>query len=133
MVFILFVCPVTIDTNISFEIILVNIGSGWFPATNSFLAPVAGVYLFSASMVKTGSSGTVCHIVHTAEGPQESRVVSMRGYTGTSLDGDANTVIIELEQGDLVSVQLESGDGEIWSSDEEIYSSFSGLLLFLKA
>ncbi len=81
-------------------------------------------------MVSHGDSSdyVFCHIVHSSDSGQTT-VASMHGFVG-SYHGDANSVIIELEVGDAVSVQMLSGGGMLLSSSNSVYSTFSGVLLF---
>ena len=126
--------PVEEDTNIPYDITYTNIGGGWNTEDNVFQALVPGVYQFTASMFASViTSSTYCHIVHTS--PSDTiKVASMRAFGHSSYpsgyEGDANSVIIELALGDWVSVQLQSGDGYIWSNSAYVTSTFSGFLLF---
>jgi hypothetical protein len=56
-----------VDTNIPFEVVYVNIGGGWSPTGNAFMANVAGFYEFTASIVCAGNSDAHVygHIVHS--------------------------------------------------------------------
>jgi hypothetical protein len=116
---------------IPFEVVYVNIGGGWSPTGNAFTATVGGFYEFTASIVCAGSSEAFVygHIVHSY-GINKTRVATMLSRENGVGDSAASSVIIELQQGDYVSVQLQSGDGWITSSANNIWSTFSGYLLF---
>ena len=64
------------DTNIPFEIVYANIGSGWSSMCDAFQAPVDGVYQFYASM-RSEASGSYAY--HT-------RVVSLYGSSGSDME-----------------------------------------------
>ena len=120
----------TNDTNIPYEIIYTNVGDGWDSVLSAFQAPVTGLYQFSASMRSNSDYYAYCHIVHSSQTAQ-TKVASMFGnILGIGISGDANYVIIDLEQGDYVSVQLENNDGAIDSYSFYVFSTFSGFLLF---
>lgn len=114
-------------TNIPFPLVHTNIGGAWLRLINSFQATRAGVYLFTASIrgMDEGSSAYAA-IVHTT--PLGSQKTVNLYSPWSTYTGDANTVILEVEVDDLVSVQLDGG--EIDSFNEFHYSTFSGVLLF---
>ena len=123
--------PVAVDTNIPFEVIYTNVGGGWSSATNAFHASVAGVYMFTASIVSHASSNETqvrCRIVHSFDGGQ-TPVASLQGV-GSHQAGDANSVILQLEVGEVTSVQLMEGEQVIRSTSSYVRSTFSGFLLF---
>ncbi len=131
--------PVTVDTNIPYEVNYTNIGNGWNSAISAFRAPVDGLYVFSASMRSSFVSfdNAICHIVHT-DSVGQSIVASMYGGFGEGLgaeSGMSNSVIIELERDDYVSVQFSARypDARLYSAEDEVYSTFSGFLLFREA
>ena len=69
-------------------------------------------------------------MVHTTEAGS-TRVASIMGSNSfLGRNGDANTVMLELEEGDVVSVQLQNNGGVIGSQSSNIFSTFSGFLLF---
>ena len=118
------------DVNIPYEIVYTDVGDGWDPLLDAFHAPVAGVYQFIASSYGDSNSNTYCHIVHSTQTTQ-TKVASLYGnYRSNGFSADANSVIIALEEGDYVSVQLQSGGGELFSSSSYVFSTFSGFLLF---
>ncbi len=121
--------PVSLDSNIPMEITYTNIGGGWNSVANVFQAPVAGTYHFTASMHVTGSQLALCYIVHSTTVDQTKVAALYDGYD----DGqsDANAVILELEAGDYVHFQLAAyADSQIYNTVENVYTTFSGFLLF---
>lgn len=121
--------PVSDDTNIPYPYVNTNVGDAWLPQANTFMATIAGVYLFSTSMRGLNDTTVYVKIVHaTSSGSQ----VAASLYSPRDLyTGDANTVILEVDVGDLVYVQLNGG--EITSSSDNPYSTFSGFLIFNEA
>ncbi len=110
--------PVTEDTNIPCEVTQTNIGGGWSSAANAFMATVDGVYQFSASMrpATTATSDPHCNIVHSSDEGQTT-VAAMWGWGYDHVNTDAtNSVVIGMEQGHFVSVQLRGEDGAIINS-----------------
>ena len=120
------------DTTVEFEVVYNNVEGGWNSAANVFQALHAGYYHFTASMRSAGDAYAYCNIVHTPASTQQAvTVASLRGVSSTyGNDGDANSVIIQLETGDTVHVELEGNGGSLWSTDTQIYSTFSGFLIF---
>jgi len=123
--------PVEVDTNIPYEIIFTNVGGGWNSTTNSFHASVSGVYMFTASMGSHSDSNdtnVICHMVHSFDGGQ-TRLATIEGR-GEGGHSDANSAILEMEVGEVVSVQLQAGEAMVGSSPTRVRSTFSGFLLF---
>ena len=124
--------PVTDDTIIPFGLIFSNAGGGWSSSINAFQAPVDGVYQFSASI--RSASGLVdnanCVLVRTTPTEHIPLVAMFAGNSGNGVSGDANSVIVELDAGDFVTVQLKSGISIIASYSDRVFSTFSGFLIF---
>ncbi len=122
---------VTEDMNIPFEITYTNIGGGWSSVGNAFMAPVSGVYEFTASFRSQGSVDNAWgHIVHSHDAGQTRLASIFGGGPDHGISGDSNSVIIEVEQGDYVSVQLVGNGAYIYGDSSVTFSSFSGFLLF---
>ena len=116
--------PVTQDSNIPFDLVTLNVGDAWKDEDAHFEAPVAGIYQFTASMVSHSTSPwAYVHIVHT----DSSGTVVMARLRGGDGGSDANSVVMELQEGDVVAVQLEAGDG--FTINGSRYTTFSGFLL----
>ncbi len=68
--------------------------------------------------------------MHTTEG-SDTELVCMIAQAGSNdRDADANSVLIQLDQSDVVSVQLWGNGAHINSIASAVTSSFSGFLLF---
>lgn len=119
--------PTSDYTNIPFPKVHTNIGGAWQAHINSFQAARAGVYLFSASMRGRGDGNAAYGAIVLTTASGSTRTVHLYSR-GDIYAGDANVVIFEVDVGDFVSVQLNGG--EISSTSNQIYSTFSGFFLF---
>ena len=118
----------TAGTNIHYPVTYVNIGNGWHNQTHAFRAPVAGVYYFTACCRVSGNTGAAyAHIMHTTEANQTAVATLYVSGDNAVNSGHANSVLLQLDALDYVSVHLVTGILE--SSTAGIYSTFSGFLL----
>ena len=65
--------PVEVHSNIPYEVIYTNVGGGWNFTTNAFHVSVAGLYMFTASMVShtdTNDTYVLGGMIHTFDGGQ---------------------------------------------------------------
>ncbi|XP_010755074.2 centrosomal protein of 120 kDa isoform X1 [Larimichthys crocea] len=113
------------DVQLIYRKIFTNVGNHYNPNTGYFTAPVKGIYYFRF----TG------HIAHSDASMRmglfknSDRIVTSGDRATTSTDPEdnaSNGVVVQLEVGDVVSVQL---FGKIWD-DQYHRSTFSGFLLF---
>mgnify|MGYP000123813995 CR=1 FL=1 len=107
--------------DIVFDHAVTNIGDGYNQNHGVFVAPIAGTYVLTATLVSGGGSNTWGHFV-------------VNGVTLAKFDlhnenneQSTQTVIVDMYAGDDVSVQSTKLGGGI-SGDR--YSSFSGFLLY---
>ena len=92
--------PVEVDTNIPYEVIYTNVGGGWNSTTNAFHVSVAGVYMFTATMVShtdTNDTYVLGRMIHSFDGGQTS--VTTLQAPGNLATGHACSVILQLEGG----------------------------------
>ena len=123
--------PVEVDTNIPYEVIYTNVGGGWSSTTNAFHVSVAGVYMFTATLVShTDTNDTYVYgkMIHSFDGGQ-TQVTTLEAL-GSSFTGHACSTILQLEVGEAVSVKLMAGERKIHSTSAGPRSTFSGFLLF---
>ncbi|KAH9503560.1 EMILIN-1 [Bulinus truncatus] len=114
--------PYLKDTDIIvFDDVLVNNGAAYNPRSGIFTVPVAGVYLFTATIV-SGFNSTIESMI-TLNGQEVARV-----YSGAykNRGSGTNTVILNLREGDDVWVALFYGNGNYVHGK---WSSFSGSLI----
>ena len=119
--------PVPVDTRIPFEEVYTNDGDGWNTDENFFEAPVTGVYYFTASIHSQWATGAWADIVRlNKQFVGWRKVVSLRAL---SSGGNTNQVVLHLERGDRVAVQLLPANCRIFSHPDFVYTAFSGFLL----
>jgi len=112
---------------IPFDAVVTNIGSHFNTSTNRFVAPVAGMYLFTASLVcNIGSSTTYfsCDIFVNA-----GQIVGSTGWQnmGAGYQIQRNSLIVYLSVNDYVDVRMEKSANDTINSANT--SSFTGTLL----
>ncbi|KAK3851853.1 hypothetical protein Pcinc_041533 [Petrolisthes cinctipes] len=102
--------------------VLLNMG-GWSQTHSDFQAPCAGVYYFSFHAVSTERGG-----------PIKIQLYKNRQYQVTAYSGQggnqqvSNSVLLPLQERDIVHLQLEQGT--IYDNiRNEAYTSFSGYLV----
>ncbi|XP_045206763.2 complement C1q-like protein 4 [Mercenaria mercenaria] len=110
--------------NIVFDHVETNKGNGYNPHHGVFTAPVPGLYVFFTSILADNNREVWCQIV--VNGVIKASVYA-RG-TDTRHDQGSQVMIIQLQQGDTISVQNLAADYAIYG-DGDIYSTFSGFLL----
>ncbi|WP_243821153.1 exosporium leader peptide-containing protein [Bacillus thuringiensis] len=115
------------DIQGSYDNIIFNNGGGYSSVTNTFTAPINGIYLFSASMGFNPTLGTTSTLRITIR----KNLVSVASQTGTITTGGTPqleiTTIIDLLAGQTIDIQfsaVESGTLTVGSSN-----FFSGALL----
>jgi len=112
---------------VPFDTVVTNIGSHFNTTSNRFVAPVAGMYLFTASLVcNSGSSTTYfsCEIFVNA-----AAVVGSTGWQnmGAGYQNQRNSLIVYLNVNDYVDVRMEKSAND--SINAANTSSFTGTLL----
>uniref|UniRef100_A0A3B3QBT0 C1q domain-containing protein n=1 Tax=Paramormyrops kingsleyae TaxID=1676925 RepID=A0A3B3QBT0_9TELE len=118
--------PFQTDTALKYAKVFTNIGSSYNPSTGIFTAMVKGVYYFRFTAFNNidGTANTNIVLMKNTE-----RTVSMWDKAGQDFNDSASTaVVLQLEVGDNVYVQLKSGTYVY--DDLGFYNSFSGFLLF---
>lgn len=107
--------------NIAFDKVVTNVGNAYNPHGGIFIAPVPGIYVFSATLF--AYSNTVAHFEVVKNGALVTRMY----HPNTSTHDTASmTVVLELEAGDDVSVANVDPDITIFGY---LYCSFSSFLL----
>ncbi|XP_073690569.1 uncharacterized protein [Garra rufa] len=117
--------PFTTEITLTYRNVFTNIGNAYNPITGIFTAPLKGAYMFRISLYAGGSQSTIStvHIVKNGV-----RVVVAQGHQTGGVVNSSNGVVLLLEVGDVVYVNLWSGR---WIYDDgNKHSTFSGYLLF---
>ncbi|XP_052777858.1 cerebellin-1-like [Mya arenaria] len=111
-----------INQNIIFENVLLNQGNGFHSQHGVFIAPQAGIYLFTASLLHEAQSIAIhAAIVHNG-----NIVAKCHGYN--EWEQFSQTVIIKVKVGEEVYVKNVAAEHEIVHG--ESFSTFSGFLLW---
>ena len=115
----------TQDTTIPFDVVDLNIGNGYDPATGVFTPPVSGIYDMSYEAQADGSCGTDNIVVQL----EVNSVIISRSYSEAYASG-GSSVSVQLSAGDTVTVAVVSG-----SPCEALYNyvsanKFSGHLVY---
>ncbi|VDI04908.1 Hypothetical predicted protein [Mytilus galloprovincialis] len=114
------------DQLVEYDKILTNIGNGFDSRHSHFIAPVKGVYIFSACGFSQGSFASHLDIVKNGKAI---------GYLYTHADNMGTQVVVSiLEQGDMVWVKHRhvydsTGNAVIYGATAEQFVTFSGALL----
>lgn len=102
-----------------------NIGNGYHASGGIFIAPTAGVYIFSVSVSKYGVSGDV-HLSLMKNGVY---IVGAYASTQDQSNQGSATVPVQMEIGDEVWVSVKRPDDSTVYGDS--LTSFSGTLITL--
>jgi len=109
--------------NLRFDTVITNVGNGYSPIQGTFTAPVAGMYVFSTTLLSHANHNDHFQLVHNGN-------LVYRLYVGGggshNYDTTGSSVAIQLQQGDTVSVQNLDVNEAVWG---DLYSMFTGYLL----
>ncbi|KAK9535379.1 hypothetical protein VZT92_007762 [Zoarces viviparus] len=118
--------PFTTDTPLKYKKVFSNTGNGYNPSTGIFTAPVNGTYFFRFSMFKSvspTSNSVVCLMKN------DEWLASVWDTSGTdSTDMGSNAVVIALQVGDSVFVELQAT--RVVYESNLYFNTFTGFLLF---
>ncbi|XP_033988472.1 heavy metal-binding protein HIP-like isoform X6 [Trematomus bernacchii] len=117
--------PFTTDTTLKYSKVFTNIGQAYSPTTGIFTAPVGGVYYFRFNMWgDIDSSYTHVGFFHN-----DQRKMMLSDYNdGYGFVSASNSMVLQLEKGDVVYIVLNSNNAIFDDSYNRII--FSGFLLF---
>ena len=109
--------------NFVFDTVVTNVGNGYNSHLGSFVAPVSGTYVFSTTLV------SFYHINSHAQFVKNGQAVTTLFVSGVESGHDtaSQTIVLQLQKGDDVTVQNLDTDTSFLGSS---YSIFSGFLLF---
>ena len=118
-------------TALQFDFSHVNTGQCWNETTDSFTAPITGIYILSFSIVTTIKEAQVHFVINrNVSGPyhepsRESCVISM---TESTLKTFCCSKVLKLGLGDTVYIEL--SEEHFWNHSKQIYeqASFKGFL-----
>ena len=115
--------PLSLNKEIVFNDILINVGSAYNNSRGTFVAPVPGVYFFTTSLLAYGKTS---HHAKLVKNGQELVRVDFNDVDG--YDDSSQAVIIQLNTGDIVAVQNVDYNNMLYLGYN--YSTFSGFLLY---
>ena len=115
------------NQDVVFDHVVTNVGNGYHGNHGLFVAPVSGLYVFSAT-VMAYLPGTTLQIKH-AKLVKNGQLLARLGQHGVGVWDSATTMIaVQLQKGDDVAVQnSDYNNVTFWGDD---YSTFSGFLLY---
>ncbi|XP_045175972.2 complement C1q-like protein 2 [Mercenaria mercenaria] len=105
-----------------FEIVVTNVGNAYNNHLGVFVAPVAGTYVFSTTLVSS------YHVNAHAQFVKNGKAITTMFVSGgeSGHDTTSQTIVLQLQKGDDVSVQNLDSDKSFYGSS---HSTFSGFLL----
>ncbi|XP_068206472.1 complement C1q tumor necrosis factor-related protein 3-like [Palaemon carinicauda] len=107
--------------NVQFRELLTNVGGGWIPTTGEFIAPKAGVYFFTFSVMSAKTNEATVALMK--DGDYQVTAFINAGYNMAT-----NSAVLTLKEGDSVYLILQ--DGEIYENPlYESYTTLSGYLI----
>lgn len=119
-----------INQNVVFGTVQTNLGGAYNALHGVFVAPRAGVYLFASSL--TADSATAdslnVHAAITVNGKKVAKILAI-AEANRHRDQGANTIIVDLKQGDQVWVKnIDNAKATICGING--FSTFAGYMLY---
>ncbi|XP_045215463.1 C1q-related factor-like [Mercenaria mercenaria] len=111
-----------VHQTVIFESVVTNVGNAYHSHIGTFIAPVSGTYVFSTTLVSRHSNDARAQFVRN--GLALTTMYVNAGDTGD--ETTSQTIVLQLEEGDDVSVQNLDSDKSFSGSS---YSTFAGFLL----
>ncbi|XP_053180773.1 heavy metal-binding protein HIP-like [Scomber japonicus] len=117
--------PFNTDITLKFSKVITNFGRAYSPITGLFTAPVRGAYYFSLNTVDLQNNAwSVVSLYHN-----NKRVLWSSNYNnGTGSNRLSNSLVLQLEKGDVVYLVLRAGD-TVYDNTYN-HTTFNGFLLF---
>lgn len=113
-----------VHQNVVFDVIVTNLGNAYNNHVGVFVAPVAGTYVFSTTLVSRHFAAA--HAQFVVNGSDITNMYVSGGSSGTGDDTTSQTIVLQLQKGDDVSVQNLDPDKGFYGVS---HSTFSGFLL----
>lgn len=107
-----------------FDLVIENIGNAYNRHTGTFVAPVDGIYVFSAALTSPSDKSFLTRFVKNGGG---FSAMYASGFESGGSQTTSNTVVHQLRQDDVVCIVHEGVDKMILGYG---LSTFSGFLLY---
>ncbi|KAI1892233.1 hypothetical protein AGOR_G00131250 [Albula goreensis] len=111
---------------LKFDDVVTNVGNYYEPTTGKFTCPLPGIYYFTYHVLMRGGDGTSMWADLKKNG--QVRASAIAQDADQNYDYAANSVILHLDVGDEVWVQLDGG--KVHGGNTNKYSTFSGFLIY---
>jgi hypothetical protein len=108
-----------------FDRVFSNLGQSFDVNTGTFTAPTSGVYAFHYHVLAQNAQEAWVELYHNY-----IYVNSMYGHTSGSYGPGSNSAVLDLVAGDTVYLDIKHHDSFLYGGGDEVYSTFSGYLLF---
>ena len=108
------------EQNVIFDQVETNIGQGYNPRIGAFVAPVSGIYVFSAEI--TTRNADTSYYGFFVNG-RHTTVMFVNGRQ-SSWDSASQTIVVSLSKGDDVTVKHTDMDKSVEGSNHSIFSGF---------
>ncbi|XP_053187204.1 complement C1q-like protein 2 [Scomber japonicus] len=116
--------PFNTDITLKFSKVFTNFGQGYNPKTGLFTAPVRGAYYFSFTTMDNRSNVyRDFYLYHN-----DKRVLDSFNFSANGLESVSNSLVIQLEKGDVVYLVLPAFC-TVYDSNRD-HTTFNGFLLF---
>uniref|UniRef100_A0A7N8XKA9 Complement component 1, q subcomponent-like 4b n=2 Tax=Mastacembelus armatus TaxID=205130 RepID=A0A7N8XKA9_9TELE len=111
---------------LKFDDVVTNVGNYYEPTTGKFTCPLPGIYYFTYHVLMRGGDGTSMWADLKKNG--QVRASAIAQDADQNYDYASNSVILHLDVGDEVCVQLDGG--KVHGGNTNKYSTFSGFLIY---
>jgi len=114
------------NTQVKYDVVLNNDGSGYRMEAGCFIAPTDGVYFFMMNALRCQNSGALyMHMMHNDE------IVSSTANLDENFESVSASVFLDLKKGDRVWIKLRVG--QVYGHSPSHYTNFMGYRTFNKS
>ncbi|KAJ8369952.1 hypothetical protein SKAU_G00099800 [Synaphobranchus kaupii] len=111
---------------LKFDDVVTNVGNYYEPTTGKFTCPLPGIYYFTYHVLMRGGDGT--SMWADLKKNDQVKASAIAQDADQNYDYASNSVILHLDVGDEVCVQLDGG--KVHGGNTNKYSTFSGFLIY---
>ncbi|XP_045215461.2 C1q-related factor-like [Mercenaria mercenaria] len=109
-----------VHQTVIFDSVVTNVGNAYYSHIGTFIAPLPGTYVFSTTLVSRHFNGA--HAQFVKNGTALTTMYVSAGQTGD--DTTSQTIVLQLEKGEDVSVQNLDSDKSFYGDSHSIFSGF---------